>query len=281
MEFRERLAKGASLDDLLPEAFAVVREAGRRVLNMRHFDVQLIGGMVLHRGMIAEMKTGEGKTLVATLAAYLNALTGKGVHVVTVNDYLAKRDSEWMGRLYRFLGLTVGVIQHSMDDRERQEAYGADITYGTNNEFGFDYLRDNMKFDLGMYVQRGHNFAVVDEVDSILIDEARTPLIISGPAEESTDKYYRIDQIIPKLEARGAHHRRQEGRGAGRAREDRRLHRRREGQDGHPDRDGHGALRAPARGEEPLGPVQHGRAPPREPGAARAHASSTATWTTW
>jgi preprotein translocase subunit SecA len=199
VEFRARIAKGATLDDLLPEAFAVVREAGRRVLNMRHFDVQLIGGMVLHRGMIAEMKTGEGKTLVATLAAYLNALSGKGVHVVTVNDYLAKRDSEWMGRLYRFLGLSVGVIQHSMDDRERQAAYGADITYGTNNEFGFDYLRDNMKFDLGMYVQRGHNFAVVDEVDSILIDEARTPLIISGPAEESTDKYYRIDQIIPKL----------------------------------------------------------------------------------
>src|SRR5512134_1889947 len=198
-EFRKRIADGATVDDLLPEAFAVVREAGRRVLNMRHFDVQLIGGMVLHRGMIAEMKTGEGKTLVATLAAYLNALPGKGVHVVTVNDYLAKRDSEWMGRLYRFLGLTVGVIQHSMDDRERQVAYGADITYGTNNEFGFDYLRDNMKFDLGMYVQRGHHFAIVDEVDSILIDEARTPLIISGPAEESTDKYYRIDQVIPKL----------------------------------------------------------------------------------
>src|SRR5512134_74802 len=198
-EFKTRVANGEPLDDLLPEAFAVVREAGRRVLNMRHFDVQLIGGMTLHRGMIAEMKTGEGKTLVATLAAYLNALPGKGVHVVTVNDYLAKRDSEWMGRLYRFLGLTVGVIQHSMDDRERQVAYGADITYGTNNEFGFDYLRDNMKFDLGMYVQRGHHFAIVDEVDSILIDEARTPLIISGPAEESTDKYYRIDQVIPKL----------------------------------------------------------------------------------
>ena len=198
-EFRERLAGGQSLDDLVPEAFAVVREAGWRVLRMRHFDVQLIGGLTLHRGMIAEMKTGEGKTLVATLAAYLNALSGKGVHVVTVNDYLAKRDSEWMGRLYKFLGLSVGVIQHSMDDRERQLAYGADITYGTNNEFGFDYLRDNMKFDLGMYVQRGHNFAVVDEVDSILIDEARTPLIISGPAEESTDKYYRIDTIIPKL----------------------------------------------------------------------------------
>src|SRR3990172_4282706 len=199
VEFRERLSRGQSVDELLPEAFAVVREAGWRVLNMRHFDVQLIGGLVLHRGMIAEMKTGEGKTLVATLAAYLNALSGKGVHVVTVNDYLAKRDSEWMGRLYRFLGLSVGVIQHSMDDPERQAAYAADITYGKNNEFGFDYLRDNMKFDLGMYVQRGHNFAVVDEVDSILIDEARTPLIISGPAEESTDKYYRVDQIVPKL----------------------------------------------------------------------------------
>jgi preprotein translocase subunit SecA len=198
-DFKQRIAKGASLDDLLPEAFAVVREGGRRILNMRHFDVQLVGGLALHRGMIAEMKTGEGKTLVATLAAYLNALSGQGVHVVTVNDYLAKRDSEWMGRLYRFLGLSVGVIQHHLDDSERQVAYGADITYGTNNEFGFDYLRDNMKFDLGMYVQRGHNFAIVDEVDSILIDEARTPLIISGPAEESTDKYYRIDQIIPKL----------------------------------------------------------------------------------
>jgi preprotein translocase subunit SecA len=198
-EFRKRLAAGETLDDLMPEAFAVVREAGRRVLNMRHFDVQLIGGLTLHRGTIAEMKTGEGKTLVATLAAYLNALPGKGVHVVTVNDYLAKRDSDWMGRIFRFLGLTVGVIQHNLDDRERQVAYGADITYGTNNEFGFDYLRDNMKFDIKSYVQRGHHFAVVDEVDSILIDEARTPLIISGPAEESTDKYYRINSIIPKL----------------------------------------------------------------------------------
>ncbi len=205
-EFRARLKGGGgdggggeSLDDLLPEAFAVVREAGRRVLNMRHFDVQLIGGLALHRGMIAEMKTGEGKTLVATLAAYLNALPGKGVHVVTVNDYLAKRDSEWMGRIFRFLGLTVGVIQHNLDDAQRQVAYAADITYGTNNEFGFDYLRDNMKFELSSYVQRGHYFAVVDEVDSILIDEARTPLIISGPAEESTDKYYRINGIIPKL----------------------------------------------------------------------------------
>jgi preprotein translocase subunit SecA len=198
-EFRHRLAAGEPLDDLLPEAFAVVREAGRRILNMRHFDVQLIGGVVLHRGKIAEMKTGEGKTLVATLPAYLNALEGKGVHVVTVNDYLARRDSEWMGRLYRFLGMSVGVIQHDLNDQERQVAYASDITYGTNNEFGFDYLRDNMKFDLAHYVQRGHYYAIVDEVDSILIDEARTPLIISGPAEESTDLYYEVDRIIPKL----------------------------------------------------------------------------------
>src|SRR4051794_29695555 len=198
-ELRARVANGETLDDLLHEAFAVVREGGRRVLNMRHFDVQLIGGMVLHRGKIAEMKTGEGKTLVATLPAYLNALEGKGVHVVTVNDYLARRDSEWMGRLYRFLGMTVGVIQHDMNDQERQVAYAADITYGTNNEFGFDYLRDNMKFDLAHYVQRGHQYAIVDEVDSILIDEARTPLIISGPAEESTDLYYEVDRIIPRL----------------------------------------------------------------------------------
>jgi preprotein translocase subunit SecA len=198
-EFKVRLANGETLDDILPDAFAVVREAGWRVLNMRHFDVQLIGGMVLHRGKIAEMKTGEGKTLVATLPAYLNALEGKGVHVITVNDYLARRDSEWMGRLYRFLGMSVGVIQHDLNDQERQVAYGADITYGTNNEFGFDYLRDNMKFDLAHYVQRGHHFAIVDEVDSILIDEARTPLIISGPAEESTDLYYEVDRIIPRL----------------------------------------------------------------------------------
>jgi preprotein translocase subunit SecA len=198
---RERVSQGESLDDVLPEAFAVVREAGRRVLGMRHFDVQLIGGMVLHGGHIAEMKTGEGKTLVATLPAYLNALEGKGVHVVTVNDYLARRDSEWMGRVYRYLGMTVGVVQHDLNDAERQVAYACDITYGTNNEFGFDYLRDNMKFELAHYVQRGHNFAIVDEVDSILIDEARTPLIISGPAEESTDLYYEVDRIIPKLKA--------------------------------------------------------------------------------
>ncbi|HTS38841.1 MAG TPA: preprotein translocase subunit SecA [Candidatus Solibacter sp.] len=188
------------LNEILEEAFAVAREAGRRVLNMRHFDVQLIGGMILHEGKISEMKTGEGKTLVATLPVYLNALSGRGVHVVTVNDYLAKRDSEWMGKLYRFLGLTVGVIVHDLDDQERRAAYAADVTYGTNNEFGFDYLRDNMKFDLRDCVQRGHNYAIVDEVDSILIDEARTPLIISGASEESTDKYYRVNRIIPKLE---------------------------------------------------------------------------------
>ncbi len=199
-EFKQRYQQGESLDALLPEAFAVCREASRRVLGMRHFDVQMIGGMVLHSGKISEMKTGEGKTLVATLPAYLNAISGKGVHVVTVNDYLARRDSDWMGRLYRFLGLTVGVIVHGLDDQQRRENYAADITYGTNNEFGFDYLRDNMKFSLDDYVQRGFNYAIVDEVDSILIDEARTPLIISGPTEESTDKYYVINRIIPLLE---------------------------------------------------------------------------------
>src|ERR1700682_1493972 len=198
-EFRDRLATGASLGDLLVDAFAVVREPARRMLNMRHFDVQLIGGAVLHKGKIAEMKPGEGKTLVATLPAYLNALGGKGVHIVTVTAYLARRDSEWMGKIYRFLGMTVGVIQHDLNDAERQVAYACDITYGTNNEFGFDYLRDNMKFELAHYVQRGHHFAIVDEVDSILIDEARTPLIISGPAEQSTDLYYEVDRIIPKL----------------------------------------------------------------------------------
>src|SRR5215216_456365 len=199
LEFRKRVADGESLEDLLVEAFAVVREAAWRSVHMRPFDVQLMGGVILHRGTIAEMKTGEGKTLVATLPAYLNALEGKGVHVVTVNDYLARRDSEWMGKIYRFLGMSVGVIQHDLNDQERQVAYGCDITYGTNNEFGFDYLRDNMKFELSHYVQRGHHYAIVDEVDSILIDEARTPLIISGPAEESTDMYYEVDRIIPRL----------------------------------------------------------------------------------
>ena len=196
-QFKQRVAE--ALEPALVPAFALAREAGRRKLNMRHFDVQLIGGIVLHQGKIAEMKTGEGKTLVATLPAYLNALAGRGVHIVTVNDYLARRDAEWMGPIYRALGLTVGVIVHDLDDAERRAAYAADITYGTNNEFGFDYLRDNMKYDLADCVQRGHQFAIVDEVDSILIDEARTPLIISGPAEESTDKYYRVDKIIPKL----------------------------------------------------------------------------------
>ncbi|MEN6437370.1 MAG: preprotein translocase subunit SecA [Syntrophobacter sp.] len=200
-EFRQRLDKGEELDDLLPEAFAVVREASSRVLGMRPFDVQMIGGIVLHQGKISEMKTGEGKTLVATMPIYLNALTSKGVHLVTVNDYLAKRDSEWMGQIYRFLGLTVGCIVHGLDDRERQEAYGADVTYGTNNEFGFDYLRDNMKFRLEELVQRELHYAIVDEVDSILIDEARTPLIISGPAEKSTELYHRVDRIIPQLQA--------------------------------------------------------------------------------
>jgi preprotein translocase subunit SecA len=217
VSFREQIAQGATPDDLLVPAFATVREAGRRILNMRHFDVQLIGGITLHRGKIAEMKTGEGKTLVATLAVYLNALAGKGVHVVTVNDYLARRDSEWMGRIYKGLGMSVGVIVHDLDDQQRKAAYGSDITYGTNNEFGFDYLRDNMKFRLEDCVQRTippisvpaadgkgtqlkmFNFAIVDEVDSILIDEARTPLIISGPSEESTDKYYKLNRIIPRL----------------------------------------------------------------------------------
>ncbi len=199
-EFKQQVDQGATLDELLAEVFAVVRETSRRVLNMRHYDVQLIGGIVLHQGRIAEMKTGEGKTLVATLPVYLNALSGKGVHVVTVNDYLARRDAEWMGQIYQALGLSVGVILHDLNDAQRQAAYGSDVTYGTNNELGFDYLRDNMKYTVESYVQRGHNYAIVDEVDSILIDEARTPLIISGPAEESTDKYYKIDKIIPRLE---------------------------------------------------------------------------------
>jgi len=199
VEFKERLEKGESLDSLLPEAFAVVRETARRILGMRHFDVQLMGGIVLHQGKIAEMKTGEGKTLVATLPAYLNALTGKGVHIVTVNDYLAKRDAKWMGPIYRFLGLTVGYITSGMDNGERKKAYLCDITYGTNSEFGFDYLRDNMKYSLEDMVQRGHYYAIIDEVDSILIDEARTPLIISGPSEESTDLYYYVDEIVRKL----------------------------------------------------------------------------------
>jgi preprotein translocase subunit SecA len=199
LELKEELAQGATLDEVLPRAFAAAREASRRTLGLRPFDVQLMGGIVLHQGKIAEMKTGEGKTLMATLPVYLNALAGEGVHVVTVNDYLAKRDADWMGKVYRFLGLTVGVIQHDMPDADRKAAYAADVTYGTNNELGFDYLRDNMKFDLASMVQRGHHYAIVDEVDSILIDEARTPLIISGPSEDATDRYYKVDKIIPKL----------------------------------------------------------------------------------
>src|SRR5256886_6227755 len=214
IEFKERVADAVkeardkddrryreqeALNEILPEAFALVREASKRTTGMRHFDVQMIGGIVLHQGKIAEMRTGEGKTLVATLPTYLNALTGRGVNVITVNDYLAAPDAEWMGQIYRFLGLTVGCLQNDMDHFERQTAYAADITYGTNNEFGFDYLRDNMKFDLATCVQHGHYYAIVDEVDSILIDEARTPLIISGPSEESTDKYYQANAIIPQL----------------------------------------------------------------------------------
>ena len=198
-EFRQRLAQGETLDDLLPEAFAVVREAGKRALKMRHFDVQLIGGIALHEGKIAEMRTGEGKTLTATLPVYLNALPGKGVHVVTVNDYLARRDAEWMGRIYSFLGLTVGVNVPGMQREEKQAAYAADVTYGTNNEFGFDYLRDNMVYEVADRVARGLNYAIVDEVDSILIDEARTPLIISGQAEDHTELYVRINAVVPQL----------------------------------------------------------------------------------
>ena len=198
-ELKQKVANGAKLDSVLPEAFAVVREASRRVLGMRHFDVQLVGGIALHQGKIAEMRTGEGKTLVATLPSYLNALEGKGVHIVTVNDYLAKRDAEWMGRVHRFLGLTVGVVVPQMDPVEKQESYRADITYGTNNEFGFDYLRDNMATQVADRFQRTLHYAIVDEVDSILIDEARTPLIISGQAEDSTELYRRINQLVPQL----------------------------------------------------------------------------------
>ena len=200
-KFRQDIANGASIDDLLMPAFATVREAAKRALGMRPFDVQLIGGVVLHSGNIAEMRTGEGKTLVATLPVYLNALAGKGVHVVTVNDYLARRDAEWMGRVYKFLGLTVGVIVHGLSDEERREAYSCDVTYATNNELGFDYLRDNMKYERSQMVQRGHNYAIVDEVDSILVDEARTPLIISGPLEDRSEMYNTVDAFILKLQA--------------------------------------------------------------------------------
>ena len=200
--FKERLQNGETLDDLLPEAFATVREASKRVLGMRHFDVQLIGGIILHQGRIAEMKTGEGKTLVATLPVYLNALTGEGVHVITVNDYLAKRDSEWMGKVYRFLGLSVGLVISGMNPKQKQEAYAADVTYGTNNEFGFDYLRDNMVIYKNQLVQRKLKYAIVDEIDSILIDEARTPLIISGRANKSSDLYKKADNFVKRLKAK-------------------------------------------------------------------------------
>ena len=230
--FKKQVADGTTLDDILVPAFATVREAAKRTLGQRHFDVQLIGGMILHEGRIAEMKTGEGKTLVATLPVYLNALAGRGVHVVTVNDYLAKRDAEWMGQIYSFLGLTVGVIVHGLDDEQRKKAYDCDVTYGTNNEFGFDYLRDNMKYRLEDMVQRGHIFAIVDEVDSILIDEARTPLIISGPLDDRSEFYNTIDSLHPE------------------ARQDR-LRGRREAAHRHADRSRHGedgaaAARAPA-----------------------------------
>ncbi|MCH8168280.1 MAG: preprotein translocase subunit SecA, partial [Proteobacteria bacterium] len=197
-EFRDRLAAGETIDELLPEAFATVREAARRTLGERPFDVQIVGALVLHQGNIAEMKTGEGKTLVATMPVYLNALAGKGVHVVTVNDYLARRDAAWMGKVYSFLGMTTGVIVPGIDDAQRRSAYACDVTYGTNNEFGFDYLRDNMKYRLTDMVQRDHYYAIVDEVDSILIDEARTPLIISGPVDDQTDMYVTIDAVIPE-----------------------------------------------------------------------------------
>ena len=266
-EFRAKIADGVKLDDLLVPAFATVREAARRTLGQRHFDVQLMGGMVLHEGSIAEMKTGEGKTLVATLPVYLNALSGKGVHVVTVNDYLARRDAEWMGEVYNFLGLTVGVIVHGLDDEQRREAYKADITYGTNNEYGFDYLRDNMKHELAGMVQRGHNFAIVDEVDSILIDEARTPLIISGALDDRSELYNRIDTFMPASGARGLRDRREAAL--------RLLHRSRQRE----------ARRASARGRPAQGRLalrrreRHHR-PPHQPGACAPTSCSSATRTT-
>ena len=255
----------------------MVREAGWRVLQMRHFDVQLIGGAVLHQGKIAEMKTGEGKTLVGTLPVYLNALSGRGVHVITVNDYLAKRDSEWMGKLYTFLGLTVGVIVHDLDDAQRKEAYASDVTYGTNNEFGFDYLRDNMKFDLKDCVQRGHNFAIVDEVDSILIDEARTPLIISGQSEESTDKYYKVNRIIPQLE-HGRRDRARTGRGQG---PHRRLRCRRKTSHHHRHRSRMGESGAPAGHRQHRRPGELGPEASRRNRASRRMRFTAAMSSTW
>ena len=264
-EFRQRLASGGTLDDLLPEAFAVVREAGKRTLKMRHFDVQLIGGMALHEGKIAEMRTGEGKTLMATLPVYLNALAGKGVHVVTVNDYLARRDAEWMGRLYGFLGLTVGVNVPGMQREEKQAAFAADVTYGTNNEFGFDYLRDNMVYEVADRVARGLNYAIVDEVDSILIDEARTPLIISGQAEDHTELYVRINAVVPQLKKQIGEADPRTGEGVIEAGD---FTRRREEPPGLPHRVGPREGRADTHGSRPAGA---GRQPVR-PGEHRADA---------
>ena len=251
-DLRQRVENGEALDAVLPEAFAMVREAAKRTLGQRHYDVQLLGGMVLHQGKIAEMKTGEGKTLVSTLPAFLNALSGKGVHVVTVNDYLARRDAEWMGAVHRSLGLSVGCIVHGLSDAERRAAYGADITYGQNNEFGFDYLRDNMKPSLEMFTQRAHNYAIVDEVDSILIDEARTPLIISGPVDDDPEKFRRVDRIAPRLLENPEHY----------------THRR-EGAHRHAHGGGHHHGREAARRREPLRAGPHGDAPRGAERAAR------------
>jgi preprotein translocase subunit SecA len=280
-EFRGRHAKGETLDALLPEAFAVVREAGRRVLGMRHFDMQLIGGMVLHFGKIAEMRTGEGKTLTATLAVYLNAISGKGVHLVTVNDYLATRDAEWMGRIYRFLGLSVGINLSQMPHDEKQAAYAADITYGTNNEFGFDYLRDNMVYSAEERVQRGLAYAIVDEVDSILIDEARTPLIISGQAEDHTELYLRMNAVPPLLTHRRSGQERRRSR-------HRRLHRRSEVAPGPADRSrsrevgGHpGPARHAGRGQQPLRAGQHLADPSPVRCTAGPQRCTSATSNTW
>ena len=278
-KFRKQLAEGVPLDDLLVPAFATVREAAKRALGQRHFDVQLIGGMVLHQGKIAEMKTGEGKTLVATLPVYLNALTGRGVHVVTVNDYLAKRDAEWMGTIYKFLGLSVGVIVHELDDDQRRAQYACDVTYGTNNELGFDYLRDNMKMRAPEMVQRGHYYSIVDEVDSILIDEARTPLIISGPVEDRADLYVAVDALMKGAGGRArqdrarAHQGPQQGRAEGAAQDAGLCRPGREaapgGHDGSRQRAHRGAAAREgyAQGGLPLRHRErHGR-PPRQPGA--------------
>ena len=285
LEYKDRLAKGETLEQLLPEAFATVREGGKRVLKMRHFDVQLIGGMVLHNGKIAEMRTGEGKTLVATLPVYLNALTGKGVHVVTVNDYLARRDAEWMGRLYNFLGLTVGVNLPQMPREEKQAAYGADVTYGTNNEFGFDYLRDNMVYETGDRVARGLHYAIVDEVDSILIDEARTPLIISGQAEDHTELYVRINKVVPQLKKQIGEADPRTGEGViepGDFTVDEKTHQVFLTEAGHENAEGILTQGRPAgRRREPLRPGQHHADAPLSTRRCGPSTCTTATSTTW